>query len=155
MRITLSEEDATRLECPRELEFDPNRIMGSDLIALEEQLGWSFEQLEEAMLGEPAKNAIGEPIWETDAKGKIVLDAKGKPQPLRTLKSRTLIAVTWLCVRRANPAVRWEGFDFAVTATKFDDDPPAGKAPSPTNTTTGKPRSARSSATRRGSSAKS
>lgn len=155
MRITLSEEDATRLEVPRDLEFDPNRIMGTDLIAMEEQIGWSFEHLEEAMLGEPAKNAVGQPIWETDAKGKVVLDDKGKPKQQRVMKSATLVAITWLCVRRANPAVRWEGFDFAVTGAAFVSEP-EGKAPSsPTGTTTGKRRSPRSSASSRGSSAKS
>lgn len=149
--ITLSEQDAARLECPRDLGFDPETIMGSDLVALEEELGWSIDQLEGAMMGEPAKNAVGQPIWETDGNGKLILDDKGNPTPMRVMKARTLMVVTWLCVRRANPAVRWEGFDFNVTATAFDsEEQPAGKASSPPSTTTGKRRSPRSSASRRG-----
>jgi hypothetical protein len=153
MRIRLSEEDATRLGVPRDLEFDPERIMGRDLIALEEEVGWNVDSLEENLQGEYLTNALGEPVWETDDKGKVVLDGGGKPMRARGLKVATVLVVTWLAARHAGCKVPYVEFDFAVTGAEFDSAEP-GKAPaSPTSTTTGKPRSRRSSATRRGSNA--
>lgn len=158
MRIRLSEEDATRLGCPRDLEFDPDKIMGRELIAMEEEVGWNVDRLEESLQGEYLKNALGEPVYETDDKGKLVLDGGGKPMRARGLKAATVIVMTWLAARRAGSKVPYSEFDFNVTGAEFDPEEP-GKAPttppSPTNTTTGKRRSARSSASSRGSSAKS
>lgn len=156
MRIRLSEEDAQRLGCPRDLEFDPEKIMGRELIAMEEEVGWDVDRLEESLQGDYLKNALGEPVFETDANGKVVLDGGGKPMRARGLKIATVIVITWLAARRAGCKVPYADFDFAVTGAEFDAEEP-GKAPeapaSPTNTTTGKPRSRRSSATRRGSNA--
>ena len=156
MRIRLTEEDAERLGCPRDLQFDHEKLMGRELMALEAQVGWSFQDLEHKMQGEPATNALGEPVWETDAKGKVVLDGGGKPMRMLVLKIEQLMVVTWLCVYRHNPGVAWADFDFNVTGTEFDSGDDSGKEQSsPTNTTTGKRRSARSSASSRGSNAKS
>ncbi len=154
MRITLSEEDAQRLGVPREMNFREDRIMGSELIALEEQVGWDVERLDQALIGEPVTNAIGQPVWVLDDKDKPVLDDKGKPRQQRAMKVRTLMVLAWMCARRANPAIAWDGFDINVLATEFVPEP-EGKAPSPTGTTTGKRPSRRSSASSRGSSAKS
>lgn len=153
MRIRLTEEDATRLGCPRELEFDPEKLMGRELIALEEEVGWNVDNLEENLQGEYLKDALGGPVFETDDKGKVVLDGGGKPMRARGLKIATVLVITWLAARRAGCTVPYAEFDFSVTGAEFDPEEP-GKAPaSPTNTTTGKRRSARSSATRRGSNA--
>jgi hypothetical protein len=155
MRIRLSEEDAGRLGCPRDLEFDADRLMGRELIALEEEVGWTVDSLEENLQGEYLKNALGEPVFETDAKGKLVLDGGGKPMRARGLKMTTVVVITWLAARRAGSKVPFADFDFNVNGAEFDPEEP-GKAPaSPTNTTTTKPRSARRSASSRGSSAKS
>lgn len=158
MRIRLSEEDAERLGCPRDIEFDYDKVMGRELIAMEEQAGWDIHRLEQGLEGEYLTNALGEPIWETDSKGKVVLDGGGKPMRARGLKMATVMVVTWLAVRRAGSTVSYADFDFDVTGAEFDPEEP-GKAPptpaSPTTTTTGKRRSARSSASSRGSSAKS
>lgn len=154
MRIRLSEEDAQKLQVPRDLEFSEERLMGRELMALEAQVGWSFQDLEHKLEGEYATNALGEPIWETDAKGKIVLDGGGKPMRARVLKIEALMVIAWLCVFRANPEISWKSFDINITGTDFIPEEDPGKAQSsPTNTTTGKPRSRRSSATKRGSSA--
>jgi len=154
MRITLSEEDAQRLGVPRELEFREDRVMGSELIALEEQVGWDVDKLDQALNGEPATNALGEPLWALDDKGKPVLDDKGKPVQQRVMKVRTLMVLAWMCVRRTNPAVTWDGFDINIIATELSPGT-EGKAPSPPGTTTGKRPSRRSSASSRGSNAKS
>jgi hypothetical protein len=155
MRIRLTEEDATRLDCPRDLEFDAERLMGRELIALEEEVGWTVDSLEENMQGEYLKNALGEPVWETDDKGKVVLDGGGKPMRARGLKASTILVIAWIAARRAGCKVPYAEFDFAVTGAEFDTEEP-GKAPaSATNSTTGKRRSPQSSATRRGSNAKS
>lgn len=158
MRIRLTEEDATRLGCPRELEFDPDRLMGRELIALEEEVGWNVDSLEENLQGDYLKNALGEPVFETDAKGKVVLDGGGKPMRARGLKMTTVVVITWLAARRAGSKVPYSEFDFNITGAEFDAEEP-GKAPatpaSPTSTTTTKRRSARSSGSSRGSSARS
>ena len=158
MRIRLTEEDATRLGCPRDLEFDPDRLMGRELIALEEEVGWTVDSLEQNLQGEYLKNALGEPIFETDDKGKLVLDGGGKPMRARGLKMTTVVVIGWLAARRAGSKVPYAEFDFNVNGAEFDpEEPEPGKAPaspaSPTSTTTGKRRSPRSSATRRGSNA--
>lgn len=155
MRIRLTEEDATRLGCSRDLEFDADRLMGRELIALEEEVGWNVDSLEEKLQGEYLKDALGGPVFETDAKGKVVLDGGGKPMRARGLKVSTILVIAWLAARRAGCKVPYAEFDFAVSGAEFDPEEP-GKAPaSPTNTTTTKPRSARRSASSRGSSAKS
>ncbi len=153
MRIRLSEEDAERLGCPRDIEFDQNKVMGRELIAMEEQAGWDIHRLEAGLEGEYLTNALGEPIWEME-NGKVVLDGGGKPMRARGLKMATVMVITWLAVRRAGSTVAYKDFDFDVTSAEFEPEEP-GKAPaaSPTTTTTGKRRSPRSSATRRGSSA--
>lgn len=156
MRIRLTEEDAARFAIDRDLEFNEQRLMGRELMALEAQVGWTFQDLERKLEGEYATNALGEPVWETDAKGKIVLDGGGKPMRARVLKIEPLMVITWLCVYRANPEIAWKTFDMNVTGTEFTPEEDPGKAPnSPKNTTTTKRRSARSSASNRGSSAKS
>jgi hypothetical protein len=156
MRIRLTEEDAERLGVARDLEFDSDKLMGRELIALEDEVGWTVDSLEANLQGEYLTNAIGEPVWETDDRGKVVLDGGGKPMRARGLKAATILVITWLAARRAGCTVPYAEFDFAVTGAEFDTEEP-GKAPaspaSPTSTTTGKPRSRRSSATRRGSSA--
>ena len=155
MRIRLSEEDATRLGCPRDLEFDPDKLMGRELIALEEEVGWNFDTLEENLQGEYLKNALGEPVFETDDKGKVVLDGGGKPMRARGLKMTTVVVIAWIAARRAGSKVPYAEFDFNVNGAEFDTEEP-GKAPaSPTSTTTTRPRSARRSASSRGSSARS
>jgi hypothetical protein len=158
MKIRLSEEDAERLGCPRDLEFDFEKLMGRELMALEEQVGWSFDEFAQKMQGEPLKNALGEPVWETDDKGKVVLDAGGKPMRARGLRIAQLMVMTWLCVFRTNPDVTWKGFDFNVVGTEFVDEEEPGKggttsAASPKNTTGTKPRLRTPSRSRRGSSA--
>jgi len=159
MRIRLSEEDAARLGVPRDLEFDPDKLMGRELIALEEEVGWNVDSLEQHLQGEYLTNALGEPEWETDDNGKVVLDGGGKPMRARGLRVATVLVVAWLAARRAGCRVPYAEFDFAVTGAEFDTEEP-GKAPassasraSPTSTTTGKRPSRRSSVTKRGSNA--
>ena len=152
MKITLSEEDAVRLAVPRELVFDYGRFMGRDLLELEEQVGWSIVDLEHALNGTPAVNAIGGPIYEMDPKNpdKPLLDGGGKPIVARTLSTRTLLVMVWMCVRRANPDVTWKTFDFNMVAAEFDPEDESGKgstaAPSKRSTTGTRRRSQRSSA---------
>lgn len=153
IRLRLSEEDAQRLEVPRDLEFDTDKLMGRDLIALEEEAGWDIDRLDQAMAGEPTTNAVGQPVWETDAKGKVVL-VNGKPVQARGLKMSTLLVIAWIAARRSGYKGRYAEFDFCITAAEFESVEEPGKGPaSPTTTTTGKPRSRRSSASSRGSSA--
>lgn len=155
MKITLSEADAKRLNCPRVLIFDEEGLTGRDLMELEEQVGWSADSLERAFQGIPAVNALGGPIYEMDG-DKPKLDGMGKPIRVMTLTTKTLMVVVWLCVRRANPEIDWKSFDFHVGATEIDNaEEPVGKAPSPKSTTTTKPRSRRSTASPRGTSARS
>lgn len=154
MKITLSESDAARLGCPRTLTYDEEGITGRDLMELEEQVGWSADQLDRAMQGVPAVNAIGGPLYEMDGDSPK-LDPMGKPIRVMTMATKTVMVMVWLCVRRANPAVKWDEFDFHLASAEFGDGEPVGKAHSPTNTTTTKPRSRRSSASARGTSGKS
>lgn len=157
MKIRLSEEDAERLGCPRDLVFDESRLMGRELMALEEQVGWTFQDLERKLQGDPAVDHTGAPIWETDDKGKLVL-ADGKPTQMRVLRVEQLMVMAWLCAFRANPDVAWKTFDINLTGAEFSDDSP-GKDPTPAaskpSTTSTRRRSARSSASPRGTSGKS
>jgi hypothetical protein len=156
MKIRLCELDADRLGCPRDLTFDFEQVTGRDLMELEEQVGWNLATFENALGGVPATNAIGGPIFEMDG-DKIKLDPMGKPIRVMTITTRTIVVIVWLCVRRANPEITWKNFDFQIAATEIEDaeeDP--GKAPSsPKSTTTTKRRSARSSASARGTSGRS
>jgi|SRR5688572_7548626 len=149
MKIRLSEEDATRLGCPRELSFDLEHLSGRDLLELEEQVGWSFDTFQRELEGTPAVNALGGPIYEMD--GDVPkLDPMGKPIRVMAISTKATIVVVWMCARRANPAIRWQEFDFNIAAVEFDDEEPAGKAPakarSRTSTTTTRRRSRTSSA---------
>ena len=152
MRIRLSERDAEHFGCPRELEFDFEQLTGRDLLELEEQVGWTFDTFQSSFEGTPAVNAIGGPIYEMN--GDVPkLDPMGKPIRVMAISTRTIMVMVWLCVRRANPAVRWESFPdgFTIAAVEIEDEP-EGKAPAnsrPSSTTT-KPRSRKSSTSRRG-----
>jgi hypothetical protein len=160
LRIRLSEEDTTRLGCPQELTFEYGKMMGRDLLELEEQVGWSIDQFERQLEGVPAVNALGGPIYEMDG-DKPKLDGGGKPILAMTYTTKTVMVLVWMCVRRANPDVAWKTFDFDVTAAEIDndDEEEVGKAPSRANSkksTTGTSRRSRaSSASRRGTNATS
>lgn len=152
MKISISEADATRLNCPRDMVFDLGKITGGDLIELEEQVGWGIDQFERAMEGTPAVNAIGGPIYEMD--GDVPkLDGGGKPIRAMVIGTKTIMVLVWMCVRRANPDIPWKGFPDRIEVTALeivqDEEGEPGKSParrSATNTTTTKPRSARSTA---------
>lgn len=157
IRIKLCEEDATRLNCPRDLLFDFTNVTGRDLLELEEQVGWSFDRFEREVGGVPATNALGGPVYEM-AGDKPKLDGMGKPIRAMVITTRVLMVVIWMCVRRANPDVEWKTFDFTISATEVEsEEEEPGKAPvnSRKSTTTTKRRSARSSASPRGTSGKS
>lgn len=152
MRIRLSEQDAANFGCPRDLGFDFEQLTGRDLLELEEQVGWTFDTFQSAAEGMPATNALGGPIYEMN--GDVPkLDPMGKPVRVMTISTRTIIVMVWLCVRRANPAVRWDTFPdlFNIAGVEIEDEP-EGKAParSRTSTTTTKPRSRKPSTSRRG-----
>ena len=147
MRIRLCEEDATRLGCPRDLDFDFEKVTGRDLLELEEQVGWSLDTFQREIEGTPAVNAIGGPIYEMDG-DKPKLDPMGKPIRIMAISTKAIVVIVWLCVRKANPDVAWKTFDFTMTATDIlEDEEPAGKAPRlRKSTTTTKRRSRASSA---------
>jgi len=157
MRIRLSEEDAERLGCPRNLEFDFERVMGRELMALEEQVGWDYSTFGTKMQGIPLTDHAGAPVWETDDDGKLVTDPKtGKPIQMRGLKVEQLLVMVWLCVLRANPQCRWDTFDVNLAATDFVEDS-AGKAEADSEPSTSgtKRRSPKGSGSGRGSKKKS
>ena len=149
MRIRLSEEDATRLGCPRDLKFDYEKFMGRDLLELEEQVGWAIPDLEHALNGVPATNALGGPIYEMNG-DKPVLDGAGKPVVARTYTTKTLMVMVWMCVRRSNPDVAWKTFDFELNGATLGEEEEPGKAStaarSAKSTTATSRRSRRSSA---------
>jgi hypothetical protein len=129
MKIRLSEQDAARLGCPRDLEFDFEQLSGRDMLELEEQLGWSFDTFQSALEGTPAVNALGGPIYEMN--GDVPkLDPMGKPIRVMAISTKAIVVIVWMCARRANPAIRWESFDFNMTTIEIDnEEEPAGKAP--------------------------
>lgn len=157
MKIRITQDDADRLGCPRDLEFEFDRVMGRELMALEEQVGWAFHEFEKEMQGEPlAEPVTGAPVWETDEHGKLVTDPKtGKPVQARGLRVKQLMVMVWLCVFRANPAVAWATFDVNLMGAEFSDDGPAGKdeAASAASTPSTKSPSRKRSGSHRGSKA--
>jgi hypothetical protein len=158
--ITLSEADAERIGVPRNLSVDIDKLMARELIAMERVTGWSYEALAFSLEGRPAKNALGQPIFETDDDGTLKKDPAGNPIQVMGFNLEALLVVVWLAVRRAKGEdVAWELIDLDINATEFGGD--EGKAPSRADrraasrngSSTTKSRSGTSSASRRTSSA--
>ncbi len=115
MKFRLSEEDAQRLDCPRDVEFDENRLMGREAIALS-KIGWSMERLAAAQAGVPVTDGDGNAMYERDANGDVVLKG-GKPAFLLAVDPEALLVIGWLAVRRTKGAdVPWDGFDLDLRA---------------------------------------
>lgn len=134
MRIRLSEEDAERLDCPREVEFDEERLTGREAIALKKLTGWTFERFAQALGGgERAVDDDGNVIWELDETGAPVADEAGNKVPLRTIDPEALLVAIWLAVRRTAGDRPWKDFDVNLIGTEFpDDEVDEGKAEAPT-----------------------
>lgn len=160
MKFTLSEQDATRLECPREVQFDLDKLMGRELIVLQKSVGWNFELLQRKLAGEPLTDTLGNQLFELDDDGSEKRDEAGNRVRAIGLDFETILVMIWLACRRAKGAdIAWETFDVNLMAAVVDD---PGKDPTPTSSTTRKttkaatrttkPRSRTSSTSRRGTS---
>jgi hypothetical protein len=130
MKIRLTAADAARLDCPREIEFDADRLMGREAIALS-RIGWSLERLGDAQAGRPVTDSDGNVMYERDENGDIVTKG-GKPVFLMAVDPESMLVLAWLAVRRAKGTdVPWDGFDIDLRAfaESVDEDP--GKASRP------------------------
>lgn len=146
MKVRLSEADAARLDCPRDVEFDQQRVMGREAIALS-KIGWSLERLGHASGGRPVMGDDGKPMHATDENGQVQLDAGGNPVLLLTLDPEALLVMVWLAVRRAKGCdVPWADFDVdirAVAESLGEEDEPGKAGPKPTRSRTSTSRTRR------------
>lgn len=151
MKFRLSEEDAARLDCPRDVEFDSNKLMGREAIALD-KMGWPLDRLGE-LAGTPVVDADGNPRYQLDDAGNPVL-VDGKPLQMHVFNPEAALVMIWIAVRRATGRdIPWGTFDVDIVAALESVDESPGKAPtnraSRRATKSTKPRSPTTSASRR------
>lgn len=129
MRFQLSEEDAQRLDCPRDVEFDETRLTGREAIALKKLTGWSMERLAQAMTGDRVVDDDGNQVWQLDEHGDPAKDEAGNRIPLRSMDPEAMLVMAWLAVRRTVGDRPWKDFDVNLMASGEVDE---GKAPETT-----------------------
>lgn len=131
-KFRLSEEDAARLDCPRDVEFREDRIMGREAIALS-RIGWSMERLYAVVeRGTPVVDGAGNAMFEVDENGEPKLDDWGKPIRLVAVDPEAALVMVWLAVRRAKGVdVPWPEFDVDLMRLEsiIGDDEEAPAAP--------------------------
>lgn len=148
MKFTLSEEDATRIGCPREVEFNLDKLMGRELIALQKAVGWNFEYLQRKLAGEPLTDTLGNQLFELDDDGNEIRDEAGNRVRVIGLDFETILVMIWIAARRAKGAdIPWETFDVNLMAAVAEQDP--GKAPTKTSSTSRRPTKAGTRTTKR------
>lgn len=118
MQFILSEQDAAALGIPREVTYDEERLGLKDAIALEEQAGMSVDTLGTLLSGKPVTENGG-PVWETDDRGKLVVDEQGNPVQKRDVSTRALAIALWLGCRQAGSKVDFDDFDVNLLAMNF------------------------------------
>lgn len=127
MKFRLSEEDAERLDCPRDVEFDSNKLMGREAIALD-KMGWPLDRLGD-LAGTPVVDADGKPKYQLDAAGHPVL-VDGQPLQMHVFNPEAALVMIWIAVRRATGrAIDWDTFDINLVAAMESVDESPGKAP--------------------------
>lgn len=140
MKFTLSEEDAARLECPRDVEFDDTRLTGREAIAMKKLTGWTFERFGQAFAGERVVDDDGQQVWELDDTGAVKKDEAGNRVPLRSVDPEAILVGVWLAVRRTAGDRPWKGFDVNFIPLMQGDEVEEGKAdPSETTNQTTNP----------------
>jgi hypothetical protein len=139
VKITLSAEDAERMQCPQVVEFDDKRIMAREAIAIQKATGWSMDGLGRALGGTPVTSPDGSPVYETDEDGVEIRDQFGNRIRLREINMEALLLAAWIAVRRSGVTVPWDDFDLDLLGAQWGDDEVVepGKGP-PSGTTTSK-----------------
>jgi hypothetical protein len=139
MKITLTEQDAQRMGCPRVIEFDDDRIMAREAVLIQKTTGWSIEGLGRGLTGMPVKDDAGNLQYVTDESGEEIRDEFGHRTVLREVQVEALLAAAWIAARRAGVNVPWEDFDLDLLATQWGDAEVVdeGKAQPSATTTTG------------------
>lgn len=128
MKFRLSQEDADKLGCPREVEFDEAKFTTRENIDLQKQTGFTMERLGYFLPGVPARGRDGMPLYLLDDDGREQLDDAGKKIPLREMDAEAIAAAVWLAVRRGGSQVDFADMDVNLVALEFHDEP-EGKAP--------------------------
>lgn len=141
MKFRLSEEDAQRLDCPQDIEFDEERLTGREAIAMKKLTGWTMERFGQAFAGERVVDEDGNVVWELDDAGAPKRDEAGNRVPLRSADPEAILVAVWLAVRRAVGDRPWKGFDVNLFPLMQEDtesagEVPEGKAEMPTKSTT-------------------
>lgn len=128
MKIILSEDDATRLGVPRELEYNENKLMGREAIAIQKATGWTPSALARALDGRVVLDEDGQPLYDTDDAGQPVLDEDGRRVPLRDVDAEALVILVYVAVLRSGVKIKYADFDIDFFGTKFGGEDP-GKGP--------------------------
>jgi hypothetical protein len=135
MKFRLSEEDAQRLGCPRDVEFREDRIMGREAIALS-KIGWPLERISLHVGGRPVVDDDGKAMHDLDEHGEVRRDPAGNPVVLLTIDPEAMLAMLWVAVRRTGVEVAWRDFDLNLMAVEWVEEDEPGKA-KPTRSRTG------------------
>jgi hypothetical protein len=133
MRFILSEEDAQKYGCPREVEFDDSRFSGREAIALKKLTGWSYERFGQAFEGERVVDEDGQQVWQLDD-GAPAKDEAGQKIPLKSVDAEAILIALWLAVRRAVGDVPWKTFNVNLVGLEEVTEEDEGKAETPTTT---------------------
>lgn len=128
MKIKIAAEDAERLGCPETVEYDPEKIMGREAIAIQRQTGYGMQKLGSLLEGTVQRGADGKPLYVEDDQGEPVLDEHGRKTPLRDIDVEALLVMVWIACRRAGCQVPYDDFDINLGGLEYlDDEEPAGK----------------------------
>lgn len=128
MKLRITGEDADRLGCPREVEYEPDRLMGREAIAIQRQTGYSLQKLGTLLEGTVLLGPDGKPLYETDDQSEPIVDEHGRKTAVREVDTEALLVVVWIACRRAGCQVPYDDFDVNIAGVEWiDSGEPEGK----------------------------
>lgn len=137
MQIRLSAEDVERLGCPEVLEYDEQKLMAREAVALKRATGMSVQRLGELLAGEPCPehkaqcskcrrtpcevHGMGRPCEEHDELVDGCERCKLPCENCGGVDTEALVAMVWIALYRAGVRIPYADFDFDIFAMQTGD----------------------------------
>lgn len=116
--IRLSDEDREKYGGPEKVPFSYGKWGLKSIDAMEQQVGWTVEDL---------GNAMRRPLLDDD--GNPVLSEDDDKSPLINPRPAAIAVLAWLALRGVGVVHRWDDFDIGYPTLKLGSDDDEGKAP--------------------------